>query len=178
MLSGGLGNDTYIFRRGDGHDTIITNDLSPTDTLVLEGINPGDIRLDQSGYSLLLVLKDTGEYVNVQNFYLGASYQIGTIKFADGTIWDRTTILAQSANQYGGTGNDTLTGHNGGPNVIYGHDGNDSLSGGDGADSLLGGDGNDTLAGFASNDTLQGGAGNDNLQGGFGNCLLYTSRCV
>ncbi|MFD4565949.1 calcium-binding protein [Streptomyces sp. NPDC058467] len=99
---------------------------------------------------------------------------------------------------YGGTGNDTLTGH--GMDVLYGQDGNDHLSGGGGVydegayggagdDTLTkcaaechGGTGNDSLSGTSTgntlsgddgNDKLYGNAGRDLLQGGKGNDTLY-----
>ncbi|WP_330305291.1 MULTISPECIES: calcium-binding protein [unclassified Streptomyces] len=99
---------------------------------------------------------------------------------------------------YGGTGNDTLTGH--GVDVLYGQDGNDHLSGGGGVydegayggadnDTLVkchaechGGTGNDSLSGTSSGnalfgddgkDKLYGNAGGDLLQGGRGNDSLY-----
>jgi Ca2+-binding RTX toxin-like protein len=65
---------------------------------------------------------------------------------------------------YGGTGNDTLTGH--GRDVLYGQDGSDHLSGGGGVygEGAFGGAGNDTLTSCGY--TCHGGAGNDVLYGG------------
>ncbi|MER5395617.1 calcium-binding protein [Streptomyces sp. NPDC002599] len=65
---------------------------------------------------------------------------------------------------YGGTGNDTLTGH--GRDVLYGQDGNDRLSGGGGvySEGAFGGAGNDTLTSCGY--TCHGGTGNDVLSGG------------
>ncbi|MBL0167823.1 MAG: hypothetical protein IPP85_12110, partial [Propionivibrio sp.] len=171
-LTGGDGNDTYIFRRGDGHDTIVEDSASSADTLILEGINPGDVSFDQSGYSLLIVLKDSGEYVNLQNFYLPDSrFQINVLKFADGTVWDRTTILAKEVNVFGGSGNDTIEARGNGPSTIYGYDGNDSITttNTSGVSRVFGGAGNDTLSGYYGNDYFDGGAGDDRLTGNGGN---------
>ena len=52
----------------------------------------------------------------------------------------------------GGTGNDTLTGHNS-PNILRGNDGDDVLRGTDDADTLQGGFGRDTLDGGLGVDT-------------------------
>ncbi len=172
-LKGGAGDDTYVFRRGSGHDTIVTYDASAAanqvETLVLEGINPGDVRLDQYGNSLyFMVLDNSGEWVMSQNFFSGGNYQLTSVKFADGTVWDRATLVAKEVNQFGGAGNDTLTGRYGGPSALYGYDGNDTITGGDGADRLFGGNGNDTLTGYGGNDTLDGGSGGDIMRGGIG----------
>ena len=65
--------------------------------------------------------------------------------------------------------------------VVFGHDGADTLTGGNkddrlygglGYDTLEGGAGNDYLEGDAGDDTLNGGAGNDRLVGGIGNDIL------
>ncbi|WP_392966376.1 calcium-binding protein [Streptomyces sp. LN245] len=65
---------------------------------------------------------------------------------------------------YGGSGNDSLTGH--GRDVLYGQDGNDHLYGGGGvySEGAFGGAGNDTLSSCGY--TCHGGAGNDVLSGG------------
>ena len=60
---------------------------------------------------------------------------------------------------FGGSGNDNLTGTDGN-DVLVGAAGEDNLSGGDGDDILFGGDGNDALYGEAGNDVLIGGSGN------------------
>ncbi len=174
LLKGGAGDDTYIFRRGDGHDTIVTDyaGANQVETLLLEGINPADIRFEQGGSNLYILIPSSGEWINVQGFFASTANQINTIRFPDGTVWDRVAIAAQCVTQSGGTGNDTLTGHNSGANVIYGYDGNDSLAGGDAADTLYGGNGTDTLNGNAGNDLLDGGAGNDVLNGNDGNDTL------
>jgi Ca2+-binding RTX toxin-like protein len=59
------------------------------------------------------------------------------------------------------------------PALIFGGDGNDSLSGGGGNDQISGGNGNDSLFGNNGNDTLCGEAGNDNLHGGNGDDLEF-----
>ncbi|MBL0167826.1 MAG: hypothetical protein IPP85_12125 [Propionivibrio sp.] len=174
-LTGGAGSDTYVFRRGGGADSISNYDTSVAriDTLLLDGLNPADIRLEKWGsYDLAFVIKDTGESIKVQNFfdiYSPSAYQIDTVKFADGTSWNRATLIAHEVSVFGTAAADSLGGHNGGPNSLYGYDGNDTLSGGDGADTLNGGNGNDTLFGNDGNDLLDGGTGTDALLGGLGN---------
>jgi Ca2+-binding RTX toxin-like protein len=170
-LFGDAGNDTYIFRRGGGTDTINNNDSTVvrTDTLLLDGLNPGDIRLEKWGtYDLAFVIKDTGESIKVQNFFSSDLNKIDIVKFADGTSWDRATLF-NTFGVYGTAGNDTLSGADTVANRLYGNEGNDLLFGGSQADMLDGGAGNDTLNGNAGNDVLDGGAGSDTLSGGAGN---------
>jgi Ca2+-binding RTX toxin-like protein len=73
---------------------------------------------------------------------------------------------------FGLAGNDTLTLNeaNGAlPSaLLFGGDGDDTLTGGSGNDQLFGQAGNDTLLGKGGNDLLFGGAGNDVLVGGTG----------
>ena len=73
---------------------------------------------------------------------------------------------------YGGWGTDTLHG-NGGDDTLYGHFRDDVLYGGDGDDTLRGDWGNDTLYGGDGDDTLRGGRGNDVLRGGDGDDTLH-----
>jgi Ca2+-binding RTX toxin-like protein len=63
---------------------------------------------------------------------------------------------------FGGDGNDTLTGGSGN-DMLFGQAGNDTLRGMGGNDFLFGGDGNDTLIGGAGDDQVFGQAGNDRM---------------
>jgi Ca2+-binding RTX toxin-like protein len=57
--------------------------------------------------------------------------------------------------------------------LLFGGDGNDTLTGGSGDDELFGQGGNDTLLGKGGNDLLFGGAGNDVLIGGAGDDQMF-----
>jgi Ca2+-binding RTX toxin-like protein len=57
--------------------------------------------------------------------------------------------------------------------LLFGGDGNDTLTGGSGNDQLFGGAGNDTLLGKGGNDFLFGGDGNDTLTGGAGDDQVF-----
>ncbi|HEX4405901.1 MAG TPA: calcium-binding protein, partial [Polyangia bacterium] len=81
-------------------------------------------------------------------------------------------LTADTANQFGTTGDDVLTNASSSGGILWGLDGNDTLTGGAGRDTLLGGSGNDTLNGGAANDTLDGGKGNDIVIGGAGSDLI------
>jgi hypothetical protein len=71
----------------------------------------------------------------------------------------------------GGPGNDTINGL-GGPDQLFGGDGDDTEVGGAGADSIAGEGGNDTLQGGDDNDGLNGGDGDDSLDGEGGADIL------
>ncbi|MBX9645799.1 MAG: calcium-binding protein [Xanthobacteraceae bacterium] len=57
--------------------------------------------------------------------------------------------------------------------LMFGGDGNDTITGGSGNDMLFGQAGNDTLLGKGGNDLLFGGAGNDTLIGGTGDDQMF-----
>ena len=163
-LEGNAGNDTFVFRRGDGHDTMYVTDgtTGKVDTLRLEGLSPDDIRLERRGNDLAFVVKDSGEWAAVAGFFAATSNQLDTLRFGDGTTWNRATLIAQPIWTMGGSGNDILTGGSG----------NDLYDGGAGDDNLTGNSGNDTLFGSLGNDVLSGGFGNDVIDGGAGNDIL------
>jgi hypothetical protein len=73
------------------------------------------------------------------------------------------------ANFFGGNGNDTFTGDNGGADFIVGNGGDDTLAGLGGLNIIYGGTGNDTISG-SGRGTLDGGDGNDfiTISPGFG----------
>jgi len=113
-LTGGAGNDTYVFAPTWGNDTII--DSSGTDTINLSTLT-------------------TGVSVNL------ASLSSNEVTAAGGTInWDSTTYVE---NAITGSGNDILYGSTGNDSLVAGA-GNDQLNGLAGNDTMVGGDGNDT----------------------------------
>jgi hypothetical protein len=203
-LYGERGNDTYIFRRGSGQDTII--DPDPTegniDTIWLgSNLTPDEITLVRSGNHLVLKINDTSDKLTVRDMFRNNSplNRIEQIQFMDGTVWTYDDILVEASHTtegddiiygdeqdnvlsgaggndqiYGLEGADTLNGDLGN-DLLYGADGEDALNGGDGNDTLYGGQGDDVLSGGAGSDKLYGQAGDDTLQGGLGNDLLNGS---
>lgn len=148
VLTGGLGNDTYVIDTGD---------------TVREFANQGfdTVRTGQS-YTL-------GAHLEALTL-IGAANLNG----AGNAGHNRLTGNVGHNQLSGLDGNDTLLGGNGfdslfggaGLDLLQGHAGNDLLSGGLGADRLEGGAGNDNLIGGAGFDTLIGGSGADLLTGG------------
>ncbi|WP_139020563.1 calcium-binding protein [Bradyrhizobium sp. ORS 285] len=154
-LEGGAGNDTYVFNRGDGQDTILDNggsgdsdvlnlgaDISVNDIIVSEANNGSDLLLSIAGSTDSILLKSQ---LNGWAAWSG----VDSVHFADGTIWNRSTLVTRSMLA------------NGGDDTFYGDFDANSLFGGTGNDSLYGRDGNDTLNGGPGNDYLNGGNGAD-----------------
>ncbi len=157
IVFGGTGSDTYVFGRGAGQDSFNNERAAnavETDTLLLVGLNPNDVQLrrvpnqwDPLGDSLelsivgstdtVLLVRYFQDAVGVEGDYGYVTHHFDRMQFADGTVWDRSTILSHVP-----IANLTLTGTAG-------------------ADTLVGGAGNDLLDGGAGNDTMRGGLGDD-----------------
>jgi len=163
-LGGGFGSDTYLWNRGDGIDTTgSTSDYltGSIDTVQFgAGIAPGDVRVSQntgfSGLSLFVREPSTGEetrafvipYALASN---GHEY-IDRVKFADGTVWSRTDLMARSL--LGGPDGEWINGFDT-ADVIQGNGGDDWLRGKNGNDDISGGLGDDQLDGDAGDDTFR-----------------------
>ncbi len=157
----GAGNDTYVFGRGDGQDTLYDSDATAgnVDTLRLVGVSPSEVvlvrELDSYGTPkhLLVKLSDSNDYIRVYNHYAGSSNSIEQIVFDDGTVWGAAElasvpIVATGTTAAGDAGNNTIVG-NATANSLYGGAGDDIIEGREGNDTLYGGDqftgsGNDT----------------------------------
>ncbi|MES2205501.1 MAG: calcium-binding protein, partial [Pseudomonadota bacterium] len=185
-LTGGSGADTYFFGRGYGYDSINNGDSDAlginADTIQLgTGITAADITLTRSNNTLIIRLNDSTDVLQVNDYFFLdglSSNAVETIKFADETLWNVTTIKSKlltgtsSIDELMGYAtDDILTGGNG-DDGLRGADGNDTLSGGTGNDVLYGGNGNDKLQGNEGQDSLFGENGNDTLDGGAGNDRL------
>ena len=196
VLTGGLGNDTYLFGRTSGSDTIVDVDgtVGNLDAVQLsDDVLPSDITVSRSGDDLVLGISGTPAQLTIQSFYLGPSNQVEQFRFSNGTAWDIAAItnrlpsppnLTNPAYQIAQARfADTLRDR---PRVLLqGGPGNDFLLGevqppGTNFDHLLTGDaGDDTLAGDSifglpgeGDDQLLGENGNDRLFAGGGNDVL------
>lgn len=189
-LRGGGGADTFRVGLDGFFDVIEINSWtgligngpiygpSYDDTLWLVGAQPADVTLVRYDYSSLRAHVDGGPTVELRyQFHNGERYELGFIRFDDGTTWDRTEMLARTTptSRY----DDVFQG---GPEaeIVDGLQGNDRLYGNGGADVLHGGDGDDRLETYAGEPAqLFGDAGNDMLvngaaaDGGDGDDLLW-----
>lgn len=180
-----VGNDTYLFDRGDGHDTIY--EYSGFDKIQFgDTIKPNDVSMDlvvENGayYNLVLSICGGKDSITIIDHFGEHSYsgyertpsrEMEEISFADGTVWTRDYIYHEFHNRSGTDGQDRLYSYDGDRVVFRGLAGNDSLAGSRYDDELYGDDGEDTLIGNAGMDTLQGGAGDDSIDGGDGADLI------
>ncbi|WP_349963373.1 calcium-binding protein [Rhizobium sp. ZPR3] len=153
-LNGKGGNDTYVYARGDGNDTITEDNWNGTnDQLVFSDINPADVRLVRNGADLTIVIPESAPGAGdagsiLVKDTLNDIYERGIEKivFADGTTWTRAQIRVLLLEQAATAGNDTIAGFNV-ADVISGGAGDDALNGASGDDTYVyaRGDGNDTI---------------------------------
>jgi len=170
IMFGGYGNDTYIFKKGDGQDSISEGSDKPqgqernNDVLKFYGLDAKNVHFSlvtdestpENYENLLISFSDTSDTVKIDFFRVKdtaacKAFQVDSIQFVnpDGVV--NTTFTAAQIESMVMTANDKLTGTAG----------NDSLFGFGGIDILNGGAGTDFLYGGAGNDFLTGGAGND-----------------
>lgn len=91
-----LESDTYVWRPGDGNDTIKEDFYSqhtPVDTLWLKGVSASDVSLSRVGEDLRVTIVSSGEVIT--DFHHGRG-GIEVIKFDDGTIWTRDNVLEKA----------------------------------------------------------------------------------
>tara|TARA_R110002049_G_scaffold24515_1_gene86844 strand:- start:191 stop:8251 length:8061 start_codon:yes stop_codon:yes gene_type:complete len=174
-LKGGEGNDTYLFSLGDGNTIINNYDSSEGNDVLhfLAGIDPSDVEASRSDGDLFLTLKSSGDVINIQSFFYGSRYELSSVEFSDGTVWDTDQIKSFALNP--SEGNDYLTGTPGNDSIDA-LGGNDTIEGGDGNDTLFGNNGDDSLYGDGGSDILLGGDGSDFLSGGDGDDTLSGGR--
>ena len=172
---GSNGNDTYLFGRGSGQDTITDYDKTAgnLDAILLNNdVLPTDVAIRRDGDNLVLTINDAPDTLTVNNWFKDEvdTWQVEQIQFADGTTWNVDAIKQMVLE--GTPGDDLLIGYSASSDTIRGYDGNDTIYGRSGDDILEGGAGNDALYAEAGDDTLRGGDGTDTLSGGAGNDIL------
>jgi 20S proteasome alpha/beta subunit len=117
FLNGGTGNDTYVFSRGDGVDTIFDHTVATgsttghldggVDTLAFAtGIKPSDVAFQLSGNDLIIGVKDPANpgllisqmlgRITVQN-WLDPLDRVEKLVFSDGTTLDFSPISGLAA---------------------------------------------------------------------------------
>jgi Ca2+-binding RTX toxin-like protein len=166
-LQGDHGDDTYIFKKGYGIDTI--NASSGNNTILISGFTSSQmINTRNAQNDLIINFKGSEDCLMIQRFFDYNSNRDINLMFDNGTILTQGDITAKYAPIYGTDNGDWLAIQNSDNGIIHGLGGDDGLSGGSGNDELYGEDGNDTLYGNDGNDILDGGTGNDILNGGNG----------
>lgn len=166
MLNGGTGDDTYLFRRGDGQDTIL--EAGGADTLRFADIMSTEVSVSQDQLGLKLSVNSGLDSVILENWFAGEAYRIDQVEFSDGVVWDAAALAGKvpvlSVPDEGGE--------------LGGTAGSDVMDGGTGEDYIQGGSGNDLLTGSAGNDLLVGGEGADvySFNWGFGQDIVYETH--
>lgn len=174
-ILGYYGGNTYVFRRGDGQDTIRNNDPNhgAADTLIFADLLPTDLTIRQSFFGntatshLELVVNGTADTVTLGNWVewrdsdlpYNPHFELELIQFTDGTVWTTADLIAQTQGV-----------------TRVGSDADESVRGSVFNDVLQGAGGNDFLDGGKGNDALDGGPGNDYLGGGYGSDTYVFGR--
>jgi VCBS repeat-containing protein len=172
FLKGFYGNNTYVFEENWGQDSIWKENATNEKIVFGAGISPDDLRLNRNGSDLLILHKHTSDRITSIRWFTHVDYQMESIEFADGTIWNRSDIEAQlliateNDDALSGTDNDDVVDGLGGNDTIYGSLGNDSIDGGSGNDTIYGDDNYNPT--YVGDDVINGGAGDDSLLGGPG----------
>ncbi|MBD5096364.1 MAG: hypothetical protein HDT40_05020 [Lachnospiraceae bacterium] len=177
-LRGGPGDDTYVFNLGDGNDMVYDGwyerECGEDKIIFGEEISPDMIEMWTEKNNLIITYGE-GDRITVNDAYRYSDGRtmIENIAFSDGTVWMLEDIAARASVMYGSDGDDTISGYDGRKGysdneTIYGRAGNDTISGRNGNDTLYGEEGNDTLDGDEGDDVLCGGTGDDYLRGGPG----------
>ncbi|MFN6541380.1 MAG: beta strand repeat-containing protein [Nostoc sp. EkiNYC01] len=202
-ISGGTGNDTFIFRLGDGNDTItdfagIGTGSNPSATVISRfdtlqfigsGLTARNLQLTQNGNNLELTFLDApSSKVTLQNFQLenldnlpprGSRQAYGNILFDGQTqITDSFDVFNANSTQSIIFNKNTVTFLNDLNNNVEGfYNSNDVINAQGGNDIVNGNSGDDLLRGGSGNDSLIGGRGNDTLVGGVGaDFFVYNSN--
>jgi Ca2+-binding RTX toxin-like protein len=166
-LQGRDGSDTYVYGAGYGEQNIWEYSINPADidTVELINLNASDVTLSRDWTWLDIYINATGERLRIQEEFASPVYGVDQIKFADGTIWDRTKLAASYIYQ-GSAGSDSLNPGSTAADTISGLAGDDALYGAAGDDTLIGGTGNDYLRGDLGNDIYlySKGDGNDQIE--------------
>ncbi|HEX2827746.1 MAG TPA: calcium-binding protein, partial [Burkholderiales bacterium] len=169
-LAGGEGSDTYLFRRGDGVDTITEAAARPAnDTLVLTGgIRPEDVVLVAGGRLagwIDVTLRGSSDAISFAAGNDLASPVIEQIAFDSGVVWSAVDLRAHFLSTPATADSESISGTPFG-DVINALGGNDSISAGAGDDLVDGGPGNDTIWDEPGKDTylFNVGSGQDTIR--------------
>jgi Ca2+-binding RTX toxin-like protein len=159
-LSGGNGNDTYVFSSGFGNSTIVDNSTAASNVIHFSGIDPADIRMwtSSSGY---LYLQDTTNPSHEITVHAGTTGS-GTDENAVGQYFSEITFDTVYATTWDLTGGLHITGDNSG-DFLYGTAYNDTIVGGSGSDYLYANGGDDVIMPGGGYNYVDGGDGNNTV---------------
>ncbi|MCC2640052.1 MAG: protein of unknown function, putative Hemolysin-type calcium-binding protein [Nitrospira sp.] len=158
----GIGDNTFVFGRGYGHDTVRMGTQWHAHTGLdqvefLSDIAPADFILENHADDLVVKINGTTDQLTLESYFISSSNRVDQFVFADGTIWGLNDVESRVLTFVGSEADD----------IFYGTFGNDTIRG-------LGG--NDQIRTSLGNDTLDGGTGNDFLEGYVGNDIYVFGR--
>lgn len=169
-LAGGAGDDTYIYKKGDGIDTI--SDNAGTNIINIEGYGRQDIRACRTNWNDLTMEFENADGTDrlvIEGFFISEANRNFFLTFNGGSKVHATAGNSPLRTVYGTEGDDYMMALDDYGVTLIGETGNDTVNGGNGNDTLYGGAGDDRIFGNGGNDTLYGGSGSDYLAGGAGN---------
>ena len=151
----GTGDNTFVFGRGYGQDTVETGRQWYAHTGIdrvefLSDIAPADLAFENHANDLLVKVNGTTDQLTIASYFISPSTTVDQFVFAGGTVWGLAEIESRVQTFVGSEADESF----------YGTINDDTFQG-------LGG--NDLIRAAAGNDILDGGAGNDYLEGGLGN---------
>ena len=166
-------NNTYIFNKGDGQDTITDTAYGAdgyTDILQFgTGISKDNILFTKEADNMVIKFVGSADTITITNWFTSEANKIESFQFSDGSTVAKNQILFSVL---GTAGNDNLTGTIAG-DIINGADGNDTITDGyvtglpatwgTGNDTILGGSGSDSIKSYYGVDSIDGGAGDDTI---------------
>ncbi|MXQ10803.1 calcium-binding protein [Microvirga makkahensis] len=187
-LYGNDGNDTFLYKKGDGVDLLW--DFQPgRDVIKLAGYTLADIhaftlvrsvenRIPTGDHDKIAIILDQGGDAILFNDYPAPSYDDVAIVLADGSTLSSARILelakanpidlAEGTATTASAGFAPNTGTAPAPLLLYGSNDGDTIIGGLGHDKLYGNEGINGLNGRSGNDSLYGGNTIDTIIGGEG----------
>ena len=142
-LTGGKGDDIYVFGRGYGIDYVYESTVREgVDAIEFtDGVRFEDLTFARSLGSIHVGIAGTDDALILVNCVQNGNSIIEELRFSDGTVFDLTDIDAVLADVlqllpatddgdwlYGGNGDEYLDGR-GGADKLYGNGGNDTLTG-------------------------------------------------
>lgn len=101
------GNDTYVFGRGYGQDTILNEwsaNTTEVDTVrLLPGLLASDVSLSREGDDMVLSINGTTDQLRMNSWFLAPEFRVEQLAFADGSVQDLTTLYQGASDLVGNT---------------------------------------------------------------------------
>lgn len=100
-LTGGFGDDIYVFKKGDGQDIINDYDYTKgnSDTLRLDDYNSNEVTMSRVGSDLVISAQNTEDQIKVYKYYAeengNRNYYIEKIVFKDDKLQDLQTLASK-----------------------------------------------------------------------------------